>query len=613
MEGKGAQEILLHRIVFHKLGWQLYEVPPYIGARKTLETGVGKHAVEAVTKLVEEGLYLAQGQEGWLLGGRLGEVHHHADVRAHIGALVIYPLSLELCHPGTSLLALAREEVCIEYCQIAAILIEYLVCLDIRMIDRDVLVLLEGDAVELVGKTEYAINHLIELEIRTKHLCIEIVLLHLELMRIESEIPWLHLEIIALQFLCECLHLCRLVDGGRLVGIDEIVQKLIHIFCGACHTMTEYVIGIGLEAQKLCQLSAQVDQSLTDFQVVLLVVVDADGISRHVHLLAEFALGRVGHERRVAREVEGEDPSLFVLLLCIMGCGSDGGLRESVEQSLIGDMQGVSLVFLQQILRELEGEHACLLGELAQLLLAFLIEQGTAAHESVVAGIEEHLFLGIELTVRMIVNELDALEELLVQGDIVGMLGEDWTQFLCQFFHLIAGFCTHHAREYIGNTTQEIVIMFPFLGIYAGNGILEGRLCRVIDNLVCGLVIASDTFHESLFVITELDAVERDCIMWGAIGQEERILSLLGFVILCGIIILHNFNCYLLINFSSECYLLINFSSAGMLILPRWSSISPLVSSSLSATDTLSRLTFSSCARRSILMWKFFSPAGRRQ
>ena len=328
-----------------------------------------------------------------------------------------------------------------------------------------------------------------------------------------------------------------------------------------------------------------------------------DGISRHVHLLAEFALGGVGHERRVAREVEGEDPSLFVLLLCIMGSGCDGGLWESVELILIGDMQGVSLVFLQQILRELEGEHACLLGELAQLLLAFLIEQGTAAHESVVAGVEEHLFLGIELTVWMIVNELDALEELLVQGDIVGMLGENRTQFLCQFFHLIAGFCTHHAREYIGNTTQEIVIMLALLGIYAGNGVLEGRFCRVIDNLISGLVIASDTFHESLFVITELDAVERDCIMWGAIGQEERILSLLGFVILCGIIILHNFNCYLLIN----------FSSAGMLILPRWSSISPWVSSSLSATDTLSRLTFSSCARRSILIWMFFSPAGRRQ
>ena len=101
--------------------------------------------------------------------------------------------------------------------------------------------------------------------------------------------------------------------------------------------------------------------------------------------------------------------------------------------------------------------------------------------------------------------------------------------------------------------------MFPFLGIYAGNGVLEGWLCRVIDNLISGLVIASDTFHESLFVIAELDSVERDCIMWGAVGQEERILSLLGFVILCRVVILHNCNYYLLIN----------FSSAGMLILPR--------------------------------------------
>ena len=32
MEGKGAEKVFLYRIVLHKLRWQLYEIPPYVGA-----------------------------------------------------------------------------------------------------------------------------------------------------------------------------------------------------------------------------------------------------------------------------------------------------------------------------------------------------------------------------------------------------------------------------------------------------------------------------------------------------------------------------------------------------------------------------------------------------
>lgn len=118
---------------------------------------------------------------------------------------------------------------------------------------------------------------------------------------------------------------------------------------------------------------------------------------------------------------------------------------QSVELSLVSDMQLEGFVFLEQVLRELQGEHACLLGELAQLLLAFLIEQGTAAYKTIIACIEQHLFLGIQLAVGMVVYELDAFEEFLVQGDIVGMLGKDGAHLLCQGFHLVAGLCAHHA------------------------------------------------------------------------------------------------------------------------------------------------------------------------
>ncbi len=62
MEGEGAEELLLDGEVLHKLRRQLDEIPPHVGAAETLETGVGKHPVEGVSELVEEGFHLAQCQ-----------------------------------------------------------------------------------------------------------------------------------------------------------------------------------------------------------------------------------------------------------------------------------------------------------------------------------------------------------------------------------------------------------------------------------------------------------------------------------------------------------------------------------------------------------------------
>ena len=151
MESKGAQEFLFYGIVLHKLRWQLYEIPPYIGTRKTFEPGVGEHSVKAVTKLMQEGLYLSQGQEGRFFFCRLGEVHHYAHVWTNVVAFMVYPLSLEFCHPGSSLFALAWEEVCIEHSQITAVFIEYFVCLHVRMVYWNLFVFLEGNTIQFVG------------------------------------------------------------------------------------------------------------------------------------------------------------------------------------------------------------------------------------------------------------------------------------------------------------------------------------------------------------------------------------------------------------------------------------------------------------------------------
>ena len=217
-----------------------------------------------MAKFVQEGLYLAQGEEGWLLGCWLGEVHHHAYVWTNVNALMVNPLSLEFCHPGTALLALAREEVGIEYGEIAAVLVEYLVCLHVWMVYRNILVLLEGDAVELVGKTEYAVYHLVELEVWAEHLCIQVILLHLQLvgsMDNEEDEP----EIIK-----------RADNGGWLVdGQCSLYDLLCYFDCGDLYEASGYHTLAGLILDRLQRIPRSGEK--LEWNSFVFEIMDMDG------------------------------------------------------------------------------------------------------------------------------------------------------------------------------------------------------------------------------------------------------------------------------------------------------------------------------------------------
>ena len=174
-------------------------------------------------------------------------------------------------------------------------------------------------------------------------------------------------------------------------------------------------------------------------------------IASHIHLLAQFSLCRVGHEGRVAGEIQCEYPSLQSLLLGCQGCCFAGCLRESVELCLVGDVQLEGLILLQQVLRELQGEHGSLLRQLAQPGLSCFVEQGTRAHKPLVAVVEEHLLLWRQLTM-MQVYLADALKELGVQSYVVGVLCQDGLHLLCQRIHLVIGLCTQQVEEYRADT-----------------------------------------------------------------------------------------------------------------------------------------------------------------
>ena len=77
-------------------------------------------------------------------------------------------------------------EVGIEDGEERTVLIKDFVSLDVRVIDGDVLILLERDAIQLIGQSEDAIDDVFQFEVGTQHLGINVVLLHLQLMRVEA-------------------------------------------------------------------------------------------------------------------------------------------------------------------------------------------------------------------------------------------------------------------------------------------------------------------------------------------------------------------------------------------------------------------------------------------
>ena len=79
-------------------------------------------------------------------------------MRTHVLALLVDALSLVLRHPGAALLTFAGVEVGIEDGEVGTVAVKHLVGLHVGMVDGDVLVLLERDAVQTVGQSEHAVD-----------------------------------------------------------------------------------------------------------------------------------------------------------------------------------------------------------------------------------------------------------------------------------------------------------------------------------------------------------------------------------------------------------------------------------------------------------------------
>ena len=320
------------------------------------------------------------------------------------------------------------------------------------------------------------------------------------------------------------MQLLHLLEGGRLVGIDEVVEQTIDAADVLRHATAQHIVGIGLVAQQLCYLATEVDEAPADLEVVVLVVVDALGVVGHVHLAAQLTLGAVGHEGRIAGCIEGEHPSLELALTGLLGSSVDGGLGQPVELGGICDVEHEVLVLLQQVLRELQAQQRCLFSEGTQAVLLVLREQGATAYEAFVAVVKEPLLLRRQ-TAMMAMHILHTLEELLVEAHVVGMLRQDGAHLLCQGVHLVVGLGREEIEEHGRHTVEQVVVALRVV-VLVDDGIVESGSCRIIDGFLEVFLVTADALHERLLIVLHTDTVEGRRVVGRAIRLEKRVLPL---------------------------------------------------------------------------------------
>ena len=135
------------------------------------------------------------------------------------------------------------------------------------------------------------------------------------------------------------------------------------------------------------------------------------------------------------------------------------------------------------------------------------------AHETLVDFLRQALVLTLELRIFVIVNELDALEELLVEGYLVLKTRE-------QRHHLVLGFGQHGSLVGIGKAEEDAAnaVEQDTTLLESENGILESRLLLVVDDLLNVVALDLDGCLDGRKVIALLDATE--------IGRTEGQITL---------------------------------------------------------------------------------------
>ena len=486
--GHGFTRLVVAGIIVENLGdagerlvelrRHLHEVAGHIGAGQTAILTVGEDGVQGVAKLMEHRGDVVPGEQRGLSFRGLGEVAH---IEHHRLLLALVALRDELVHPGSAALGGPAVEVAVEERQRLAVLVLHLKHLHVGMVGGDVGALVERESIDAVGGVEHAVLlHAVHIEVGL-HLVVadaEQLLLHLG--RIVEAVVGLQLEGRPLGLAGILLDGARLGIGLRLVGGDEVAQEGIDVVGVVGHGLLQRVGGPVLVAHQLGLLGAQLGYLGHDgIGVELPRAVGAmDG--GLVDAAAQVAVVETG-EQGLLGGVDDDDAvgllaaqALGVLLaLCDVGVAQPCQLllRVYPHHGVVGGIGEHVAPLLLQV-----GDGLVNLFHAGHLLVA---EQGTLAHKLLVGLLQELLLLARERLVFVVVDGLDALEQLLVEGYLVAEVGQHGCHLLLYLGNLRCLVGTDEGEEDAADAAEGLATL-----LVGQDGVVESGGFGVADDLL---------------------------------------------------------------------------------------------------------------------------------
>ena len=380
------------------------------------------------------------------------------------------------------------------------------------MIGRYVLALFEVKTIYLVGSIEHTVDlYAVDIEIRFYLVVCNVEEFLLHLCGIVESVVGLQLEVITLQFLSvffDSLGLCLSLGS---VFLDELSQEAVHVLTVLRHGLLERVVGIVVVAHELSLLGTQLGYFGNDREGVELWI---GGIGTMdtclVHTAAKVAVSKRGEDRLLG----GVDDyhavrSLTATALCVFLALSYISIAQASQlvlalypyHSIVGGCRQEVVPLLLQ-LRDAGVD-------LLHALHLLCRQQGARANKTLVGLLGQAKIFALEFLQFVVVNELDAVEELLVERNLVVQIGKQRHHLLLSFGNARSFVGAGESEEDVAHTVEQESALFE-----SEDGVLEGWFLLVVDNLLDVLTLAIDGYLEGRKIVALLNLAE--------IGSAER-------------------------------------------------------------------------------------------
>ena len=278
-----------------------------------------------------------------------------------------------------------------------------------------------------------------------------------------------------------------------IMEYEAFLQERFRLGGGLRHARFKLVGRVVRIAQDLGALGAQLGNLDQGIAVVVGAALRGPGPVGLVHLAAQFAIVREGHEPLVSAPVQSEHPAFFSTRLGLGPGGTDHAVREAGQVRLIRHVQFESVGFLEQVLCEHGIEFGYPRIDFLHAHLVFLAQRGPAANEVAVRQLDQAHFLLVKAKrFSGFVNRLDPRKYFLIQQDRILFLRQARVDLDFQFLQGVVGIGIGDVSEHVVDADQQRPDQLQRF-----DGVLEGWRFRVVTDAGDIGALLFDTGFES--------------------------------------------------------------------------------------------------------------------